>query len=396
MKAVKITDKVYWVGAVDWNLRDFHGYTTEKGSTYNAYLVLGEKTVLIDTVKEPFYDEMMSRIASVIDPEKIDIIISNHAEMDHSGALPRAAAAIKPSEIYASQLGLKNLDLQLHDDLKIKTVKSGDSIDIGGDKITFTESRMLHWPDSMVSFLEREGVLFSNDIFGMHYAVSKMFDDENDEKEWYLQAKKYYANIITPYSDIALAFLESLEKSGFLSKVKIIAPDHGFIWRKDLSKIISYYKEWAAQKPSKKAVVIYDSMWGSTDLLARAVADGLRQGGLEVKKMSMHVNNRSNVVTEVLGAGAVVFGSPVMNSYLFPSIGDVLFYMKGLKFKNLKGAAFGSYGWAPAPIDALEQMMKEMKVDIVQPALKINFVPREQDLAAAEDFGRKIAASLNM
>ncbi|MGB2578382.1 flavorubredoxin [Elusimicrobium simillimum] len=394
MKAIKITDKVYWVGAIDWNLKDFHGYSTKRGTTYNAYLVLGAKPTLIDTVKEPFYDEMMSRIKSVIDPSKIEIIISNHAEMDHSGALPKTVEVIKPKEIYASAMGLKNIDLQLHDNLQIKTVKTGDSIDIGDDKITFYESRMLHWPDSMVSFLENEGILFSNDIFGMHFATDRLFDDQVDEHEWFYECVKYYANIITPYSDIALKFLEFAETSGLIAKTKIIAPDHGFIWRSDPARIVNLYKEFATQAYTNKAVVIYDTMWGSTNKLAHSVAEGLRQGGVNVKVMNMHVEHRSDVVTEVLTAGAVVMGTPVMNSYMFPALGDILFYMKGLKKKNLVGAAFGSYGWAPAPIDMLSKEMESMKIEIVAEPLKVNFVPTEADLEKAEELGRTVAKKL--
>ena len=394
MNAIKITDKVYWVGAIDWNLRDFHGYSTKQGSTYNAYLVLGEKPTLIDTVKEAFYGEMMSRIKSVINPSDIKIIISNHAELDHSGALPAAVRDIKPEAVYASQMGLKDISLQLHGNLQIKTVKTGDSIDIGGDKITFYESRMLHWPDSMVSFLEREGILFSNDIFGMHYAVNKMFDDENCEKDWYYEAVKYYANIITPYSDIALKFLDFIKTSGLLAKIKIIAPDHSFIWRKNPGKIIEMYTKFAAQKPTDKAVIVYDTMWGSTGFLASAITDGLKQSGVEVKQISLHGSDRSSVATELLCAGAVVMGAPVINSWIFPSLGDILFYMKGLRFKNLKGAAFGSYGWAAGPIDALSKELEAMKIQIVSEPLKVCFVPTEEDLKKAYGFGLKIGESL--
>ena len=394
MNAIKITEKVYWVGAIDWNLRDFHGYSTRRGSTYNAYLILGPKPVLIDTVKEAFYGEMMSRIKSVINPSDIKIIISNHAEMDHSGALPAAIRDIKPQEVYASAMGLKNIDLQLHDNLQIKTVKTGDSIDIGGDKITFYESRMLHWPDSMVSLLESEGLLFSNDIFGMHFATNKIFDDEVPEHEWIYEAVKYYANIIMPYSDVALKFLDFVKTSGLLAKIKIIAPDHGLIWRKNPGRMVELYAKFAAQKPGNKAVIVYDTMWGSTGKLAEQVADGLTQSGVRVKLMSLHSSDRSDVATELLDAGAVILGSPVINSALFPSLGDIIFYLKGLRKKNLVGAAFGSYGWAPSPIDELTKYLHDMKVEVVSPALKVNFVPEEKDLKAAADLGRAVGAKL--
>ena len=280
MQAVQISEKVYWVGAIDWNIRDFHGYSTKRGTTYNAYLIMSEKPTLIDTVKKEFYDEMMERIQSVIDPKKIQIIISNHSEMDHSGALPQAVEAIEPEEVYVSSMGFKDITAQFHRDLKLKTVKTGDRIDVGGDTVSFVEARMLHWPDSMFSYLEKENVLFTNDVFGMHYATGKLFDDENEERLWLYEAEKYYANIVLPYSDIVLRFLAQVQKMGL--SPKMIAPDHGFIWRKDPSKIINLYAKWASQAPNNKAVIVYDTMWGSTEKMASYISDGLREGGTVV------------------------------------------------------------------------------------------------------------------
>ena len=392
MQAVKISEKVYWVGAIDWNIRDFHGYSTTKGTTYNAYLVLSEKPTLIDAVKKEFYNEMMERIKSVIDPQKIKIIISNHAEMDHSGCLPEVVNTICPDEVYVSAMGMKNLTAQFHENLKLKVVKTGDKIDIGGDTISFIEARMLHWPDSMLSFLEKENILFTNDVFGMHYATSKLFDDENDEKIWLREAEKYYANIILPYSDIVTRFLTQFKQMNITPKM--IAPDHGFIWRKDINRIVNLYGEWALQKPQNKAVIVYDTMWGSTEKMATQMADGLRAGGTEVKLMSMHVSHRSEVITEMLHAGAVLVGAPVLNSQIFPAMADVLCYLKGLKKKNLIGAAFGSYGWNGAPIDGLTKTLEEMGVEVVCPALKISFVPDEAAKKACFDLGLEISKKL--
>lgn len=392
MQAVKISEKVYWVGAIDWNIRDFHGYSTTKGTTYNAYLVLSEKPTLIDAVKKEFYNEMMERIKSVIDPQKIKIIISNHAEMDHSGCLPEVVNTICPDEVYVSAMGMKNLTAQFHENLKLKVVKTGDKIDIGGDIISFIEARMLHWPDSMLSFLEKENILFTNDVFGMHYATSKLFDDENDEKIWLREAEKYYANIILPYSDIVTRFLTQFKQMNITPKM--IAPDHGFIWRKDVNRIVNLYGEWALQKPRNKAVIVYDTMWGSTEKMATQMADGLLAGGTEVKLMSMHVSHRSEVITEMLHAGAVLVGAPVLNSQIFPAMADVLCYLKGLKKKNLIGAAFGSYGWNGAPIDGLTKTLEEMGVEVVCPALKISFVPDEAAKKACFDLGLEISKKL--
>lgn len=393
MKAVKITDKVYWVGAIDWNIRDFHGYSTKRGTTYNAYLVLSDKPTLIDTVKKEFYGEMMARIQSVIDPKKIKIIISNHSEMDHSGALPQAVEVIEPEEVYCSEMGKIDLEGQLHNPLPLKIVKTGDKIDIGGDTISFVEARMLHWPDSMFSYLEKENVLFPNDVFGMHYATGKMFNDENDPREWMYEAEKYYANIVLPYSDIALRFLENVQKMGL--NPKIIAPDHGFVWRTNPGQIVEMYGEWASQKPTNKALVVYDTMWGSTEKMANYITEGLRLGGTEVKQLSMHVCHRSDVATELLNSGALIIGSPVLNSEIFPAMADVLCYLKGLKKKNLIGAAFGSYGWNPAPIDSLTQILESMKVEVMAPAIKSKFVPQPDVLQKCKELGVLISQKLS-
>lgn len=396
MQAVQISEKVYWVGAIDWNIRDFHGYSTKRGTTYNAYLIMSEKPTLIDTVKKEFYGEMMERIQSVIDPKKIQIIISNHSEMDHSGALPQAVEAIEPEEVYVSDMGLKDITAQFHRDLKLKTVKTGDRIDVGGDTVSFVEARMLHWPDSMFSYLEKENVLFTNDVFGMHYATGKLFDDENEERLWLYEAEKYYANIVLPYSDIVLRFLAQVQKMGL--SPKMIAPDHGFIWRKDPSKIINLYAKWASQAPNNKAVVVYDTMWGSTEKMACYITDGLRAGGTVVKQLSMHSNHRSDVVTELLDASALIIGSPVLNSNIFPAMADVLCYLKGLRKKGLVGAAFGSYGWNGAPIDELTKMLESMNVQVVAPAIKSPFVPDDNIKKQCRDLGllvsQKIAEKL--
>ncbi|MBP5403735.1 MAG: flavodoxin domain-containing protein [Elusimicrobiaceae bacterium] len=392
MKALQISPHVYWVGAIDWNLRDFHGYATTRGTTYNAYLILSEKPTLIDTVKKPFYHEMLARIKSVIDPQKIEIIVSNHAEMDHSGALCEVVQEMQPTAVYASAMGVKNLQAQLHPSFEIKPVKTGDKIDLGSDTLSFVEARMLHWPDSMLAYLVKEDVLFTNDVFGMHLATSKLFDDENDEEIWMQEARKYYANIVLPYSDIVTRFLGQVQQMGL--KPKMIAPDHGFIWRKDPAKIVNLYAKMAAQKPTDKAVIVYDTMWGSTEKMAQAIADGVRQNGTKVQLMSMHANHRSDVITELLDAGAIIVGTPVLNSQIYPAMADVLCYLKGLKKKNLIGAAFGSYGWNGSPVDSLTKMLEEMGVEAVSPAVKSLFVPDETKLKECEELGHLVSQKL--
>ena len=389
MQAIKVTDKVYWVGAIDWNVRDFHGYSTNKGTTYNAFLILGEKTVLIDTVKKEFYSEMLSRIKSITEPSKIDIIISNHAEFDHSGSLKTAIADMKPQHVYASVMGAANLKAHLGADLPVEPLANGSSLDIGGDSLTFVESRMLHWPDSMVCLLKNENILFCNDIFGMHYASSKRFDDEVCETEWLYEVKKYFANIILPYSKIVMAFLGQVKRLGI--NPSIICPDHGPVWRKDIAKIINLYAGFAAQKNKNKALVIYDTMWGSTEKMAAAVTDGISSTGVEVKQMSLHSTHRSDAAAELLDSAALVIGSPVLNQEIYPSLGDLLTYFKGLKKQNLIGAVFGSYGWSEGSLNGLETFLKEsLNTEIVSPAVKSRFVPTEEKLKECFELGKAV------
>ncbi|MDR0734191.1 MAG: FprA family A-type flavoprotein [Elusimicrobiota bacterium] len=388
MKAVKITDKIYWVGAIDWNIRDFHGYSTNQGTTYNAFLVLDKKTVLIDTVKELFYDEMKARLTDVLGDKKIDIIICNHAEMDHSGALRKTIADFKPQKVYASTLGVQNIKEQLGQDLQIEPLANGATLEIGEDSFTFLESRMLHWPDSMVALLNKENILFCNDIFGMHYACTQRFDYETNREDWIYEFRKYYANIILPYSKITGAFLKLVEQKGI--NPRMICPDHGVIWQKHIPEIIAMYKDFAAQKSKKKAIVVYDTMWGSTAKMAASVVDGLASQGVETKSFSLHTEHRSDIATEVMVASALIFGTPVINQEIFPSLGDITTYLKGLKKENLVGAAFGSYGWSASVLNKMEDIMKSLSVQIVSPMVKAKFVPDAARLKECFDLGAAV------
>ena len=391
-KAVKITDRVYWVGAVDWGLRSFHGYRTSRGSTYNAFLILADKITLIDTVKPEFYDEMMARIASIIDPNDIKYIVSNHAELDHSGCLPRLIQTLNIEKILASSKGVQALRDHFGWNREVETVKTGDKLNLGNGTLRFIETRMLHWPDSMFAFLEEEGVLFSNDVFGMHLATSERFADEIDP--WLLKREgaKYYANILLHLSPLVSKLLEALPT--FNMDIKMIAPDHGPIWRENLNWILNCYSEWAEQRSTNKAVVIYDTMWSSTARMAAAVSDGLYAGGAHVELMPLEGTHHSDILTEILDAGALLVGSPTLNNQVYPSVAGVMNYLKGLKPKNLVGAAFGSYGWSGEAVRHLDQIMREMKVELVQKGLQVKYVPSDKDLAECRALGEKVAARL--
>ena len=390
--AIKVTDHVYWVGAIDWTIRDFHGYTTPHGSTYNAYLVMADDITLIDTVKAPFMDEMLSRIKSVVDPSKIKYIISNHSEMDHSGCLPEVIDLIKPQKVFASTVGANTLNELFHDELEITPVKDGETLSLGNMELTFMETRMIHWPDSMFTYLAKDQILFSQDAFGMHLATQERFDDEIPQSTLEYEGATYYANIVLPYSAIVLKALEKVAASGL--QIKVIAPDHGPIWRKHIGRIIELYKKWALQKPTAKAVVVYATMWHSTEKMARAISEALAQAGVTVKLMSMNEMHRSEVVYEVLDAGALIVGSPTLNNNILPQMADVMTYLKGLKPVNKIGAAFGSYGWSGESAKHLEAMLKDMKVAVVAESVAVKNVPDSDVLEKCHKLGKSVAEEL--
>jgi len=389
---LKISERVYWVGAIDWTLRDFHGYSTREGTTYNAYLVLGDRIALIDTVKAPFKDEMLRRIAGVVDPGKIDYIISNHAEMDHSGALPEVARLVKPEQVIASEAGVKTLAQHFHLDAEVRGVKEGESLGLGDVSLSFIETPMLHWPESMFTWYPEERILFSQDAFGMHLGSTERFDDElNDEiLEW--EAAKYYANILLPYSHLVRKQLDKMSQLAVAPAM--IAPDHGPVWRKDSAKVVGLYDRWSQQAPTEKAVVVYDTMWESTALMARTLTDGLAAGGARVKLMNLRASHRSDVATELLEAGALLVGSPNMNNEIYPTVADVLTYLRGLKRQNLIGLVFASYGWSPLILKKLKAEVESLKVELFGDGIAAKYVPDAKILDACFTTGKLIAGKL--
>jgi flavorubredoxin len=389
-KAVKMTADVWWVGAIDWNIREFHGYQTQRGTTYNAYLIMADKITLIDTVKAPFREEMLARIASVVDPARIAYIVSNHSELDHSGCLSETIAAVKPEKVFASTVGVKTLRELLPSLGELTAVKDGEQLSLGNRSLTFIETRMLHWPDSMFTYLNEEELLFTQDAFGMHYASLERFDDEVDPSILRDEAATYYANIILPYSPLVQKLLERVTGLGLT--FRLIAPDHGPIWRKDIGGIIERYGKWAAQKPQAKAVVVYGTMWQSTEKMALAIGEGMAKGGLHVKMMSMDEVHRSDVLFELLCAGAIAVGSSTLNNQMLPQMADVMTYMRGLKPRNLIGAAFGSYGWSGEAVKQLEEILVEMKVESAGEGIRVKNAPDDEILTRCYDLGMKMAS----
>ncbi|MDR0548870.1 MAG: FprA family A-type flavoprotein [Deltaproteobacteria bacterium] len=394
MEPIKIVDNIYWVGAVDYDIRDFHGYLTPKGSSYNAYLIIDDKITLIDTVKHGFEEELLSRVAKIVDPTKIDQVVSNHAEMDHSGGLPEILKTIgieKP--VYASKLGVQALGAQFQNaGLNLQAV--GEKLSVGQQDLHFVETRMIHWPDSMFSFLPGPGILFSQDGFGFHLASTQRFDDELDEHFWGPLAINYFANILTLYTAPISKILEKAVSSGLLGQTKIICPDHGLIWRKDPGRIVALYQEWVQQKPKNKAVIVFDTMWHSTEFMARELTDALASLGVEAKYQSLKNVHRSQAVTECYEAAAIVVGSPTINNQMYPSVADFLQYAKGLKFQNKIGASFGSYGWSGEAPKLIQAELATMGYALPSPEIRYRWVPLEKDLGPIRDLAKTLAEAI--
>ena len=378
---------VYWVGAIDWNIRNFHGYITHRGSTYNAYLIVDEKIALVDTVKEHFFDEMLSRIKKIVDPSKIDYIISNHTEPDHSGSLTKMMKIAQNAEVIASDFGVKGLRKYYDADLKVTSVKEKPQINLGSKTLVFAPIPMVHWPDSMVTYIPEDKLLLSNDAFGQHLASKGRFDDEVDSAVLMQEAETYYANIVMPlWMSVGRAFkaLEGLD-------IDMIAPSHGIIWRGNPSLILETYQKWGSGYSTEKAVVVYDTMWGSTEKVANAITEGLMEEGVDVKVFRLRDTHNSDVIAQVLEAKAILVGSPTLNNGLFPTVASFLTYMKGLKPQKKIGSAFGSYGWGGGAKRIAETELKAASIELIENDLDYNYRPTEEELEKAVEFGKAIA-----
>jgi len=394
MQAVEIAKNIHWVGAIDWTTRDFHGYSTYRGTTYNAFLIIDEKVTLIDCVKKPYRDELLQRIRDIIDPEKIDYIVVNHVEMDHSGSLPDMMDIIKPEKVICSKMGQKALKQHFHrDDWPYHVVTPGEDLNLGEKTLSFLETRMLHWPDSMFTYVKEDELLFSSDAFGQHLATSERFDDEVNQDILMHECSKYYANILTLYSPLVKKLLAKVQEMNL--PIKTIAPDHGIIWRTNPGKVLEAYSKWCIHQGQGNALVIYDTMWKSTEYMAKAVADGLRAEGISYKLLDLRVNHRSDVMEDVLNASAIVLGCPTLNNGLLPRMAGFLMYMRGLRPTNKIGAAFGSYGWSGEAVKLMNKSMQEMKFTICHKGLKVQYVPEDGNLKECLELGKTVGRALN-
>ncbi|MFX1267838.1 MAG: FprA family A-type flavoprotein [Promethearchaeota archaeon] len=388
MTHLELMKDVYFVGYIDFEVRNFHGYSTHKGSSYNAYIVKsGNKTILIDTVKRPYFEYYLESIKEVCDPKEIDYLIINHVEMDHSGSFPLILKHLPNAKIIASPKGVDNLRLHFHEEVeseifdKIRAVKEGDTLDIGnGKKFAFVPIPMIHWPDSMVSFMTDENgknILFSNDAFGQHLATSMRWDDENDLSEIMWEAEKYYANILLHLSGL---IAKALPKVGALP-IDIICPSHGICWRTHIGKIVDAYKKWSAGEIDGKSVlIVYDTMWGSTEKIAKALFIEISHRGIPVKRFRLTNADYSDVITEVMKAKAILVGSPTLNNGLYPLVAEYLSYQRGLKPIKKIGMAFGSYGWGGGAVKEIIKELEATGIDVLDEKVELKFVPKPEDL----------------
>ncbi len=392
MGRTEIKDNIFWVGAVDWNVRNFHGhtYTTKRGTTYNAYLIIDERVALVDTVHGPFAPEMIENIKQIIEPEKIDYIIANHVEIDHSGALPHALELCPKAKVLGTARCKEGLFKHYYPEKwDFQVVKTADKVKLGKRTLTFIEAPMIHWPDSMFTYCPEEELLLPNDAFGQHYATGERFDDEVDQAALMDEAAKYYGNILWPLGSLILKKIEEVQRLNI--PIKMIAPSHGIIWRKDPAKIINAYLSWAKNETRDKVVVVYETMWGATEKMARKIVEAITDAGVSLKVFDITQSDRTEVVKEMLDSRGFIIGSSTHDNDMLPAIAGFLAFLKGLQPKNRIASVFGSYGWAGGAVKAMEDVLKEAGIEIVQPGLAIKYVPDETELLRCVNFGKGFA-----
>lgn len=392
-----IKNNVYWVGKSDWELRTFHGheFTTHEGSTYNAFLIREEKNVLVDTVWLPFAKEFVDNLASEIPLKEIDYIVINHGEVDHSGALPELMKHIPDTPIYCSSNAVKSLKGQYHQDWNFQVVKTGDKLDLGnGKELVFVEMTMLHWPDSMASYLTGDNILFSNDAFGQHYANEFLFNDLADQCTLFNEAKKYYANILNSYSPILKRKLAEITAMNL--DIDIIATSHGVIWRDNPMQIVEKYAQWCDDYQENQITIVYDTMWNGTKRLAEKIAEGieLENKGIIVKLFNLPKSDPNDIITEIFSSKAVLVGSPTVNNSILPTVAGFIHMMQERKFKKKKAASFGCYGWSGEAVKVMNGMLAESGFELIGEGLRNMWNPTQEVENEAIEYGREIAKNI--
>ena len=392
----KISGQVTWVGKIDWELDKFHGneYSTWRGSSYNSYLVRDEKIALIDTVWKPFARDFVDNLKKEIDLSAIDYIIANHAEIDHSGALVELMKAIPDKPIYCTKSGAKALKGHYHQDWNFIEVKTGDTLDLGHNKLIFVEAKLLHWPDSMFTYLTGEDILFSNDAFGQHYASEMLFNDLVDQAELYQEALKYYANILTPFSPLVMKKIQEVLDLNL--PLKMICPSHGVSWREEPLQIANQYLAWADNYQENQITLLYDTMWEGTRRMAEAIAEGIREADHEVvvKMYNTAKTDKNDLLTEIFKSKAFLVGSPTINNGLLYSVAGIIEMIKGLKFKQKKAAGFGCYGWSGESVKLITEELGKAGATVVDEGIRELWNPDQDALERCRAYGRNFVHKL--
>lgn len=394
-QAIKLTENIYWVGVHDFNCRDFHGdlFPIQEGTTYNAYLIIDEAITLIDTVEEEFFDIMMERIHSVIGDKKIDNVIVQHAEPDHSGGFVKFMNAYPNAQPYTSNAGVTNMIKQYFKEYPYIKVKTGDTLQTGNYTLTFVEMPMIHWPDNMLTYVNKANIVFSNDAFGQHIASYKMFDDQHDLSQCLEKAKDYYANIVMPYGlQVANKLKQILEMN---LTIDMIAPAHGIIWRSHISELLKAYEEFATFQSKNKVVIIYESIWNHTQMMAEALAEGLGMNDIDVKIYKASITSTSILMKEILDAKAILIGSGNYNNAIAPSIAYFLEKITSCKIKNKKALGFGSYGWANVVTKQINERLTKAGFTLLnENGISQNYTPNEEDIKSFIDLGKEFAEEI--
>jgi anaerobic nitric oxide reductase flavorubredoxin len=394
LPSTEVLENIFWVGVVDWNIRHFHGFTysTQRGTTYNAYLIIDKKVALVDTVKHPFASEMIEKIKEIIDPSMIDYVIANHVESDHSGSIREILKLAPNATVVGTATCKAGLEKHYYCNWKFQTVKTGDILNLGERTLTFLEAPMLHWPDTMFTYIEKDALLLSNDGFGQHLASSKRFDDEVDQNILMWEAAKYYANILWLYSSVVTRKIEEIQKLGL--KIDMIAPSHGIIWRKNPMKIVTAYLKWAKGEADKKVIIVYDTMWESTEKMAKAMLEGISSEGLKVTLYRLSVSDNGDIIGELLETKGILVGSATINNGVLPTVAPFLREIEGLRPKNKMAAAFGSYGWGGGATINIEKTLKSAGMEVVSPAITVKWVPEKDELQKCYEYGQEFAKKI--
>jgi len=394
---MNVKNNVTWVGKIDWELRKFHGneYSTHRGSTYNSYLIKEEKVALIDTVWTPFSKEFLENLTNEIDLYKIDYVIANHAESDHSGALPELMRHIPETPVYCTKNGVKSLRGHYHKDWNFNVVKTGDRLSLGEKELIFVEAPMLHWPDSMFCYLTKDNILFSNDAFGQHYASEYMFNDLVDQFELMTECIKYYANILTPFSKLVDKKIKEI--LSFNLPVEIICPSHGIIWRDNPLQIVNKYLDWANDYKENQITILYDTMWNGTRVMAENIATGIKSSdsSVNIKLYNIFKTDKNDIITEVFKSKGIVVGSPTINKGILTSVAGILEEIKGLRFVGKKATAFGSYGWSGESVKIILDILEKSEFQIVDEGLKVMWNPDEENIKSCIEYGETLSELLS-